>query len=392
MISCAAEKLNDVVTHHMRRDFVSLRADRTVADALATIREAPVDGRVVYFYAVDEQNRLMGVVPTRRLLLSQPDARVADIIEKKVVAIPDSATVLDACQFFALHRLLGFPVVNGDHRILGIVDVDLNTGELSNLDGNGSDDLFQLIGVHASESAHAEPGYAFRKRFPWLLCNIVGGIIAAWIGGFFKHELTVLVELALFIPVVLNLAESVSTQSVSLAIEALHGSQPTLRGIARRLRNELTTAFLLGIAAGGARGLDGPRGLWQATVAMGAVGRDRRRDDLLGAGGRSDAESPAADAIRPARRRRTDRAGQRRRGDDPDLFQLGADAAEMRRAASSFHRDRRDSVSTRRARRSFRAPLISFTPIRPPSGAAARSCRMDSISLRTCDGSRTFRR
>ena len=249
MISVTSEKLNDVVTHHMRRDFVSLRADRTVADALAAIREAPVDGRVVYFYAVDEQNRLMGVVPTRLLLLSQPDVRIADIMEKKVVAIPDSATVLDACQFFALHRLLGFPVVDGDHRIVGIVDVDLYTGELSNLDRNGPDDLFQLIGVHASEARHAEPGYAFRKRFPWLLCNIVGGIIAAWIGGFFKHELTVLVELALFIPVVLNLAESVSTQSVSLAIEALHGQQPTLRGIARRLRNELTTAFLLGIAA-----------------------------------------------------------------------------------------------------------------------------------------------
>ncbi len=250
MVGVTAEKLNDVVTHHMRSDFVSLRADRTVADALATIRETPVDGRVVYFYAADEQGRLTGVVPTRRLLLSRPEVGIADIMEKKVVAIPDSATVLEACQFFALHRLLGFPVVDGEQRILGVVDVDLYTGELSNLDRNGSDDLFQLIGVHASEAKHAEPAYAFRKRFPWLLCNIAGGIIAAWIGGFFKHELTILVELALFIPVVLNLAESVSTQSVSLALEALHGFQPTLRGIARRLRNELTTAFLLGIAAG----------------------------------------------------------------------------------------------------------------------------------------------
>lgn len=286
MIEVTAEKLNDVVTHHMRRDFVSLRADRSVADALATIRQAPPGGRVVYFYAVDEENRLIGVVPTRQLLLSRPESRVADIMERKVVAIPDSATVLEACQFFALHRLLGFPVVDGEQRILGVVDVDLYTGELSNFSRNGSDDLFQLIGVHASEARDAEPGYAFRKRFPWLLCNIAGGIIAAWIGGFFKHELTVLVELALFIPVVLNLAESVSTQSVSLALESLHGAQPTLRGIVRRLRNELTTALLLGIAAGVLVGLLALAGYGKPTllwVLLGGIAGGMTCSALVGA-------------------------------------------------------------------------------------------------------------
>ena len=117
------------------------------------------------------------------------------------------------------------------------------------------DDLFQLIGVHESEARHASPIYAFRKRFPWLLCNIAGGVIAAWLGGFFELELKRVVELALFIPVVLNLAESVSTQSVSLALEALHGQRPTLPMILRKLRGEMTTALLLGVAAGGVVGL-----------------------------------------------------------------------------------------------------------------------------------------
>jgi magnesium transporter len=251
-----AEKLGDSVAQHMRSDFVCLRADRTVADALAAIRAAPAEGRVLYFYAVDDMNRLLGVVPTRRLLLSQPDCLVADIMDRQVIAIPQSATVLEARQFFALHHLLGFPVVDDEHRLQGVVDVNLYAGELTGLNRSADcDDLFQLIGVHAAEAEHASPADAFRKRFPWLLCNIGGGIIAAWLGGFFELELKRVVELALFIPVVLNLAESVSTQSVSLAIEALHGRRPTLPTILRRLRSELTTALLLGIAAGAVVGL-----------------------------------------------------------------------------------------------------------------------------------------
>ena len=251
-----AEKLNDSVTRHMRGDFVCLRADQTVAKALAAIREKPVEGRVVYFYAVDDQNRLLGVVPARRLLLSSPDCLVAEIMERPVVAIPQTATVLDACQFFALHRLLGFPVVDAEQRIVGLVDVDLYTGELSGLNrSENGDDLFQLIGVHVSEARHGSSVYAFRKRFPWLLCNIAGGIIAAWLGGFFAVELKRAVALALFIPVVLNLAESVSTQSVSLALEILHGQRPTLRTIVGKLRSEMTTGFMLGVASGGLVGL-----------------------------------------------------------------------------------------------------------------------------------------
>jgi len=251
-----ADKLSDAVTRHMRGDFVCLRADQTVAEGVAAIRERPVEGRVVYFYAVDDQNRLLGVVPTRELLLSPPDRRVADIMQRQVVAIPQTATVLDACQFFAVHRLLGFPVVDNEQRIIGLVDVDLYTGELSKLNRSGDgDDLFQLIGVHASEAQHASSMYAFRKRFPWLLCNVAGGIIAAWLGGFFQTELKRAVALALFIPVVLNLAESVSTQSVSLALEVLHGPRPTLRTIYGKLRSEMTTGLMLGLASGGLVGL-----------------------------------------------------------------------------------------------------------------------------------------
>jgi magnesium transporter len=241
--------LNDPVTRHMRRDFTRLRAEQTVAEALADVRTHPTEGRIIYFYVVDGDDRLVGVVPTRRLLLNPLDARIADIMVKRVIAIPDIATVLDACEFFTLHRLLAFPVVDAERRVIGLVDVELYTEELSDIDRpEGHDDLFQLIGVHLTESQQARPLTSFRKRFPWLLCNIGGGIAAAFLSGVYEDELQKFVALALFIPVVLALAESVSIQSVSLALRSLHGPPPTWAAVLPKAGRELVTGLLLGAA------------------------------------------------------------------------------------------------------------------------------------------------
>src|SRR5687768_12010357 len=102
------DELQQPVTAHMRRDFVQLRGELTVADALARIRTQQPEGRIIYFYVVGEDDRLLGVVPTRRLLLSASDQRLSDIMVSKVIAIPRTATVLDACEFFVLHKLLAF--------------------------------------------------------------------------------------------------------------------------------------------------------------------------------------------------------------------------------------------------------------------------------------------
>lgn len=249
MISTAEQKLDDPVTEHMRKDFARLRMNQTIGEALATIRKNPPDGRIIYFYVVDEEDHLKGVVPTRRLLMNAPEQPVGEIMVRDVITIPDEATVLDACEFFISHRLLAFPVIDQDRRVLGIVDVELYTDELSDLDRKeGNDELFQLIGVHITDVQQTSPVAAFQSRFPWLLANIGGGILAAFISGVFEAELKQAVALALFIPVVLALAESVSIQSVSLALQVLRGTRPTLASIIRKLRSEVTTGFFLGIA------------------------------------------------------------------------------------------------------------------------------------------------
>jgi len=248
--------LSEPVSAHMRVEVARLREGQTVGEALAELRRSPPPARIVYFYVVDDDGRLKGVIPARALLLSPPDARLADL-----------------CELFVLQRFLAFPVVDAQRRLVGAIDVELYTDELHELGGGDSDDdLFQLIGVHLARARQKNPLGAFRLRFPWLLCNIAGGIAAAFLSGLFEAELQRAVALALFIPVVLALAESVSIQSVSLAIQLLHGTPPRWRAILEKMRAEFTVGALLGGAAGLLVGLTALAWIGQLHIAGSVFG------------------------------------------------------------------------------------------------------------------------
>ncbi len=235
----------------MRRETTTLRTTQTVGQAIESLRGAPLAEKIVYFYVVDRDERLVGVVPTRRLLMSRPEAAISEIMVNRVISIPDGMTLLDACEFFVLHRLLAFPVVDDEMRLLGVVDVNLFTDEIFGVaERQSAEDMFQLIGVHVAAARRATPLQGFKTRFPWLLCNIGGGLACALLAAWYEDLLGALVVIAVFIPVVLALAESVSIQSMSLTIQSLHGDGGGWRTLAPRLLRELLTALLLGAASG----------------------------------------------------------------------------------------------------------------------------------------------
>ncbi len=269
-----SDHFNDPIINHVRHDYARLNVNQTVGDALTSLRDKPPEGRIIYLYVVDDDGRLVGIVPTRRLLLATPEKSLAEIMVKQIVAIPHTSTVLDACEFFTLHRFLAFPVVDDGRKIVGSVDVELYTDEMNELSEpellERADDLFQLIGVHLTQAQQASPVRSFRLRFPWLLANIAGGILAAFLTGMFEEELEKAVALALFIPVVLALAESVSIQSVTLGLLGLKNHRPSWGELARKLSREMLTGLLLGIACALLVGLTSYiwKGDWRVSLCL----------------------------------------------------------------------------------------------------------------------------
>ncbi|NQW05725.1 MAG: CBS domain-containing protein [Acidobacteria bacterium] len=94
--------LHESVLRHIQRDILKLRADHTVGHALEALREGQREHEyahdIVYVYIVDDDGRLIGVVPTRALLASRPERPLGEIMQADVVAVPDWATVLVAAE------------------------------------------------------------------------------------------------------------------------------------------------------------------------------------------------------------------------------------------------------------------------------------------------------
>ena len=273
MPSLSVKTLNEPIRDHLRRDFTRLRVGWTVGEALARLREQPPEGKIVYFYVVDADDRLLGVASTRALLLSPLDRPLAEIATRDVETLPITATVQEACERFLRRRLLAFPVVDEAGVLVGVVDMELFTKEIHRLDdATIRDDLFQSIGVRAADADPRSPWRAFRRRFPWLGCNLAAGLTAAFLSGVFKGVLGRVVELTFFFPLVLNLAESVSSQSVSLALQLLHGPPPTWRSMLSRLRREAATGTMLGLGAGAVVALAALAWLRMPRVSLALIG------------------------------------------------------------------------------------------------------------------------
>lgn len=243
--------LDDAAINHARADFVQVGASQSLAEALEEVRRAKPTGRIVYFYAVDEEGRLVGVVPTRRLLLGEPTTLISDVMVRDPVTLPATATVAEACEMFFEHRFLALPIVGPSRRLLGVIDVELYADELSDLARREeAEDLFQLIGVRLQQVKGASLYASLAARFPWLMCNVAGGLACAVLGGLYDELLQKAVALALFIPVVLAVAESVSIQSLTLTLQGHHGLRMQWREWLVSLRLEAATALPLGLMCG----------------------------------------------------------------------------------------------------------------------------------------------
>ncbi len=252
------DHLQQAVLLHARKDVACLSQELTVQEALDVVRHHGLGEKIVYFYVVDAAHRLTGVLPTRRLLIAPLASRLADLMIRRVVAVPATATLLDACELFVLHKFLALPVVDDERRLLGIVDVNLFTEEVLNLaepEREGTDDLFETIGLHLSQFRGVSLLGAFRFRFPWLLATLSSGVLCALLVSAFEATLARSLVLAFFMTLALGLGESVAAQSMTMTVHALRSTRLTWSWFAVALRREAATAVLLGASCGALAGV-----------------------------------------------------------------------------------------------------------------------------------------
>jgi magnesium transporter len=255
MIPCD-EHLNHSVMTIARTNVSTFRFDMTIAQALDRIRSEGIGEDIIYFYVVDPENRLLGVIPTRRLLSRPAQARLDEIMITRVEALPHTATIRQACEFFTSHKFLACPVIDDQRRIAGVVDIGMFTSEIVNLEERRRlDNIFETIGLRLSGVQSIPVLMAFRFRFPWLFLTIGSGIACALLAAAFETTVAKTILLAFFLTLVLGMGESISMQTMAVSIQAFRTVKPSRRLYLKSLRREIITAVMLGCSCGVVVGL-----------------------------------------------------------------------------------------------------------------------------------------
>jgi magnesium transporter len=243
------EELNDPALKHASDDFVAVYAHNTVGEALDNIRRCRTESTIIYFYVLDAENRLVGNIQTRKLLTADLDVKVEDIMSAGIIAIPSAANLMEALEFFILHRYLAFPIVDENRKMLGVIDVGVFTQEMFDIEEQEQvHSVFDTLGVKISEMRSKSPWSVFRHRFPWLLATITSGTVCALLVGFFEATLAQSLVLAFFLTLVLGLGESVSMQTMAITVHFMHHSYSQPGWYFRALKRELSRTFLMAAA------------------------------------------------------------------------------------------------------------------------------------------------
>ncbi len=182
-----ASHIKKPVINIVRKDVAKLPNNISVKEALDYIREKGLGERIIYFYVVDKDDCLIGVLPTRRLLTAPTEQQISELMISRVIAVPQQATLLETYGYFLQHKLLAFPVVDEQRRLLGVVDITMFADDSFDAsDQESLDRAFEMIGFRLMQvRVNASPLHAFRFRFPWLFATIASGTVCALLAGLY---------------------------------------------------------------------------------------------------------------------------------------------------------------------------------------------------------------
>lgn len=234
----------------------TLNQDQTIEEALNSLRGRKIDEKIIYFYVVDDQGCLQGIVPTRQLLLNEPHQTIKEIMKYSVVRLSEEQTLEEAMELLSTHQLLALPVVDKKQRLKGIIDVQIYLEESFDIaDARHSSDVFQILGLTLEMGKRKSPWKSYRIRMPWILCNMAGGIACAVVSFFYQSVLAKVLLLAMFIPLILTLSESISMQSMTQSLHLVRQPNISWRRIFHRIFIEGKMVILLALTCGIAVGI-----------------------------------------------------------------------------------------------------------------------------------------
>jgi len=240
----------DSIGRLMTPDYVYVYPQNSVEEVFATIRKHGKDSETInVIYVINEKGELLDDIRIRDFILSQPNKRVADLMDSRVTSLNAYDDQEKASEIFKKENRVALPVVSQSNKLLGIVTID---DMLWVAEEEFSEDMQKMGGTEALEQPYLEiPLFKlFQKRIVWLVVLFLGEMLTATAMGYFQDEIAKAVVLALFVPLIISSGGNSGSQASTLIIQAMAVGEITIKDWWRVLRREILSGLLLGTALG----------------------------------------------------------------------------------------------------------------------------------------------
>lgn len=252
-----AEEVRELLTYPpdtagglMTPEFVAVSPGLTVEEAIAGIRQVAAEAETVYYvYVTDEENHLLGVLSLRGLLLARPGQTVGELMNRDVVRVYADLDQEETARIFSEHNFLALPVVDRQNRLLGIITGD---DVVDVIQEETTEDIERLGGSQPLQEPylHASVVDIVRKRVGWLMLLFVAATYTGTVLGHFQNEISRVVGLAIFIPLLIGTGGNVASQTIMTIVRAMAVGEVDFGDVLRVIAKEMAVGVVLGLIIG----------------------------------------------------------------------------------------------------------------------------------------------
>lgn len=236
----------------MTIEYVSLKADMTVADAFTRIRRTGEDKETIYTcYVTDKDRHLIGVVSVRTLLLADPDDLISEIMETNLTYATTLEDKEEVAQKFSKYDYLALPVVDQEKRLVGIVTID---DAMDVLQDENTEDIEMMAAITPTDKPYMKTGVfeTWKKRIPWLLLLMISATFTGAIITHYEAALGAYVVLTAFIPMLMDTGGNAGGQASVSIIRGLALNEIEYSDTPRIICKEALVALACGVTLAGA--------------------------------------------------------------------------------------------------------------------------------------------
>jgi magnesium transporter len=244
---------DDAIGAVMDFDMIEVRADVAVEVVLRYLRRLDdMPDHTDQLFVVDRDAHLQGLLPVNRLLVSDPEAEVGDVMIREFRRFTPEQDAREAARAFERYDLISAPVVDAEGKLVGRLTVnDVMDFILEAKDS----EILSAGGLSDEEDLFASVWKSVRNRWAWLAINLVTAFVASRVIGIFEHSIAQLVALAALMPIIAGIGGNSGNQTITMIVRALALGQITRDSAQQLFMKEISVSLLNGVIWGSVVGL-----------------------------------------------------------------------------------------------------------------------------------------